>query len=73
MRILFRTTILAVCLAATIAAGIASAAIYVDGKSDVAAKADRLPVAERSVNDFTIETRSNDTSVLTRFVYPSGS
>ena len=73
MRILFRTTIVAVSLAATIAAGIASAAIYIDGKSDVAAKADRLAVAKKSVNDFTIETRSGDTSVLTRFVYPNGS
>jgi hypothetical protein len=67
MNVWIHSTILATSFAATIAVGIASAAIYDGFDQPVAAKADRLPVAaETSVQYTTVETRSDGMSVLER-------
>jgi hypothetical protein len=66
MSLWFHSTILATSLAATVAVGLASAAIYND-PSEIAAKADRLPIAQASDSDYlTVETRDDGVSVLNR-------
>jgi uncharacterized membrane protein len=65
MRSLFHTTILATTVAATVAVGLASAAILSSGDNRSAAKADRLPVIA-STNYVTVETRGDGVSVLKR-------
>lgn len=63
----FHTTILATSLVATLAVGIAGAAIVSGDDSRAAPKADRLPVASVSGMDFTtVETRADGVSVLSR-------
>jgi hypothetical protein len=64
----FHSTILATSLAATVAVGLASAAIYADTAAEVAAKADRLPVAGTTTETtyLIFETRNDGTSVMTR-------
>jgi hypothetical protein len=67
MTLWFHSTILATSLAATVAVGLASAAIYSDMPMKAAAKADRLPVAATAETTYLIfETRNEDSSVLTR-------
>lgn len=67
MTIWFHTAVLATSLVATVAVGIASAAIYSDLSADVAPKTDRLPVAAEISTDYlTIETRTDGMSVLSR-------
>ena len=68
MNIWFHSTILATGLAATVAVGIAGAAVYNGIDAPVAPKADRLPVAAAgSTKSYvTLETRSNGMSVLSR-------
>jgi hypothetical protein len=65
MRSLFHTTILATTVAATVAVGLASAAILSGGQDRAATKGDRLPVVASS-NYVTVETRGNGVSVLNR-------
>ena len=70
MSLWFHSTILATSLAATVAVGLASAAIY-NESSDVAAKADRLPIATMAeptpdASYVTVETREDGVSVLNR-------
>ena len=66
MSLWFHSTILATSLAATVAVGLASAAIYKES-SDTAAKADRLPIAATTDGSYmTIETREDGVSVLER-------
>jgi len=63
----FHSTILATSLAATVAVGLASAAIYTDTAAKVAPKADRLPVAATTDTTYLIfETRNDGASVVTR-------
>lgn len=63
----FHTTIIATSLAACAAVGFASAAIYSDGATEVAAKTDRLPVVGNPDTAYrTVETRMDGVSVLTR-------
>ncbi len=68
MNVWFHSTILATGLAATVAVGIAGAAVYNTIDIPVAAKADRLPVAAPATPKafVTVETRGDRTSVLTR-------
>jgi hypothetical protein len=69
MTVWFHSTILATGLAATVAVGIAGAAVYTGFEAPVAAKADRLPVAAATAGDkrfVTLETRGNGMSVLSR-------
>jgi hypothetical protein len=68
MTIWFHSTILATGLAATVAVGIAGAAVYNNRELPLAPKADRLPIAAPSgANTFvTVETRGNGVSVLSR-------
>jgi len=68
MTIWFHSTILATGLAATVAVGIAGAAVYNGFDVPVAPKADRLPVATPSgaKSYVTLETRGNGVSVLSR-------
>lgn len=68
MTIRIHSVILATSLAATVAVGLASAAVFDGIGAHVAPKADRLPVAGKAVeaNYVTIETRTPGTSVLTR-------
>jgi hypothetical protein len=68
MTIWFHSTILATGLAATVAVGIAGAAVYNTIDAPVAPKADRLPVAApgSAKTYITVETRSNGVSVLSR-------
>ena len=63
---LWHTTVLATSLAATAAIGLASAAIYSNGRDDIALKADRLPVIADASGTVTIETRADGLSVLQR-------
>ena len=49
------------------AVGLASAAIYSDLTAAVAAKADRLPIAETDRTYFIIESQEDQVSILTRF------
>jgi hypothetical protein len=66
MSIWFHSTILATCVAATIAVGLASAAKY-EAAGGVAPKADLLPIAPLSATDFvTVESRGDGVSVLAR-------
>jgi hypothetical protein len=65
MTIWLHSTILATSLAATVAVGLASAAIYAESRS-VAAKADRVPVVARPGTYLTVETRQEHGSVLSR-------
>ena len=61
----FHTTILATTFAATVAVGLASASMLIDGA--VAPKADRLPVVADASGYVTVETRLADgVSVLNR-------
>jgi hypothetical protein len=62
----FHSTILATTLAATVAVGFASAAIYVRHDDVTAVKADRLPVIADASGFLTIETRGDGVSVLKR-------
>jgi hypothetical protein len=67
MTIWFHTTILATSLVATIAVGIASAAIYTESTLPAAPKTDRLPVVASDAGKFrTVETRTDGMSVLSR-------
>jgi hypothetical protein len=67
MTIWFHSTILATSLAATVAVGLASAAIYSDTYAPVAAKADRLPgVTDVAGAYLIVETRKDGVSVLSR-------
>jgi len=66
MTVWFHSTILATCVAATVAVGLASAAIYVEMDRRVAEKADRLPVVAANDKFVTVETRSDGVSVLSR-------
>jgi hypothetical protein len=61
----FHATILAVGLAATVAVGFASAAMFAN-LNPVAVKGDRLAAAASDAAYRTVETRSPGTSVLTR-------
>jgi len=67
MTIWFHTTILATTLAATVAVGVAGAAIAIDA-GEPAPKADRLPVSDEIAGGayVTIETREAGVSVLQR-------
>lgn len=68
MNIWIHSTIVATSLAATVAVAFAAAAIYTTTQ-DVAAKADRLPIAQRLSSDsryMTVETRGEQLSVLER-------
>jgi hypothetical protein len=65
MTLWFHSTILATSVAATLAVGIASAAIIADAHSDSAApKGDRLPVVASTDRYVTVETRENGVSTL---------
>jgi hypothetical protein len=67
MTLWFHSTILATSLAATVAVGLASAAIYQDASVNLAEKGDRLAVsAEAETAYVTIETRKAGVSVLNR-------
>ena len=64
---LIHSAVLATSLVATAAIGLASAAIYTSADNPAAVKADRLPVvAAASGNYYTIETRTDGVSVLSR-------
>ncbi|MEO8668823.1 MAG: hypothetical protein ABI399_09920 [Bauldia sp.] len=60
------SAVLATSLAATVAIGFASAAIYAEAPSAPAVKSDRLPVVADSGSFLTIETRKDGVSVLSR-------
>ena len=68
MGIRIHSLILATSFAATLAVGIASAAVFTGLDRGVAPKGDRLPVVETtaSVDYVTVETREPGTSVLNR-------
>jgi hypothetical protein len=68
MSIWFHSTILATGLAATVAVGIAGAAVYNSFDVPVAPKADRLPIASpgSAKSYVTLETRGAGVSVLSR-------
>jgi hypothetical protein len=67
MTLWFHSTILATSLAATVAVGFASAAIYSEPAGNVATKSDRLEVVgETQTSYVTIETREDGVSVLNR-------
>jgi hypothetical protein len=68
MGIRIHSLILATSFIATVAVGIASAAVFDGLDHGVAPKGDRLPVAEAAakVNYVTVETREPGTSVLNR-------
>lgn len=66
MTVWFHSTILATIVAATVAVGLASAAIYVEMDQRAAAKADRLPVVAENDKFVTVETRGDGMSVLNR-------
>ncbi|HMN86810.1 MAG TPA: hypothetical protein PKA74_12575 [Bauldia sp.] len=68
MNIWFHSTILATSLVATVAVGLASAAIYTEGNAPIAPKTDRLPVtaAAAPADYVTVETRGHGVSVLER-------
>lgn len=67
MTLWIHSAILAASIAATVAVGMASAAITTDTPRIVAAKADRLPLAaDASGTYMTIETRRDGVSVLRR-------
>jgi hypothetical protein len=66
MSLKFHSLILATSVVATLAVGIASAAIIVDGKQ-AAPKGDRLPVVTAAADQYlTIEKRHDGVSVLER-------
>jgi hypothetical protein len=63
----FHTAALATSLAATVAIGLASAAIYEGTNTPAAPKTDRLPIVADQHSDYvTVETRSAGVSVLNR-------
>jgi hypothetical protein len=67
MTLWIHSAILAASLAATVAVGIASAAITIDAPRVAAAKTDRLPlVADSNATYMTVETRRDGVSVLKR-------
>ena len=68
MTIWFHSTILATGLAATVAVGIAGAAVYNSLDMPVGAKADRLPLVKLDAGKsfVTVETRGDGVSVLNR-------
>jgi hypothetical protein len=61
----FHSTILATTLVATVAVGVASASLFLDGMQP-APKADRLPIVADARGYLTIETRGDGVSVLKR-------
>lgn len=65
MSLWFHSTILATSLAACVAVGMASAAIY-EEPTITSAKADRLPIAADTGAYVTVETRTDGVSVLSR-------
>ena len=69
MTLTLHSTILATSLAATLAVGLASAAVVIDHEPAVAAKSDRLPVVATlaPAGDYvTVETRRDGVSELAR-------
>jgi hypothetical protein len=71
MTLWFHSTILATSIAATVAVGIASAAIYSETTARAAPKSDRMPIAANSAPEYlTVETRGDGVSVLSRI--PAG-
>jgi hypothetical protein len=63
----FHSTILATSLAATVAVGLASAAMHDSTSEPIAAKTDRLPlVADAATAYVTVEARYDGVSVLSR-------
>jgi hypothetical protein len=68
MTVWFHSTIIATGLAATVAVGIAGAAVYNSFDVPVAAKADRMTVTtpNGSKSYLTLETRGSGVSVLSR-------
>ena len=63
----FHSTIIATSLAACVAVGFASAAIYSDATGEAAPKTDRLAVVANTDTAYrTVETRTDGVSVLTR-------
>lgn len=69
MTLKLHSTILATSLAATLAVGLAGAAIVTEQQPVVAAKADRLPIAATPASDtayVTVETRHDGVSDLQR-------
>lgn len=68
----FHTSILATCIAATVAVGLAGAAAYSDMHYPLAKKSDRLETAAVRVSspEITVEQRSDGTSILTRMPAP---
>ena len=72
MSVLLQAAILATGLAATVAIGIASAAIHENASMRVAAKADRLAVATSGTVYATFETRGDGVSELRRVPLGAG-
>ena len=67
MPLLLHSTIIATSLAATIAVGFGSASIYTGAETEIATKADRLPLVANTDNAYlTVETRQDGVSILTR-------
>lgn len=68
----FHTAILATCVAATVAVGLASAAAYNDDRYPVAKKSDRLTTVAVNVSSpkVTVEHRADGMSILTRVPAP---
>jgi hypothetical protein len=67
MTLWFHSTILATSLAATVAVGLASAAIYQDAVVNLGKKSDKLTVTATAETPYiTIETRKDGVSVLRR-------
>jgi hypothetical protein len=62
----FHSAILATSLAAVVAVGLASAAIYTESREEVAQKADLLPVVANAGGYVTVETRQDGVSILNR-------
>ena len=62
----FHSAIIATSVAATLAVGIASAAIISDVRQDAAPKADRLPVVADARAYVTVEKRQDGVSTLER-------
>ena len=68
----FHTAILATCVAATVAVGLASAAAYKDDRYPLAKKSDRLTTVAVSTTspEITVERRTDGISILTRVPAP---
>jgi hypothetical protein len=61
----FHSTVLATTLLATVAVGVASASLFLDGTQS-APKGDRLPIVADAQGYVTIETRGDGVSILKR-------